>query len=63
LKRYESPASDQIPAELIPAGGETLWSEIHELINSIWNKEELPDQWNESIFVSVHKKGDKMKTS
>jgi hypothetical protein len=29
------------------------------LINSIWNKEELPDQWKESIIVPVHKKGDK----
>jgi hypothetical protein len=34
--------SDQISAELVQAGGETLMSEIHELINSIWNKEELP---------------------
>jgi hypothetical protein len=35
LKRYKSPGSDQIPAELIQAGGETLQSEIHKLINSI----------------------------
>jgi hypothetical protein len=32
---------------------------IHKLINSIWSKEELPDQWKESIIVPVHKKGDK----
>jgi hypothetical protein len=25
----------------------------------IWNKEELPHQWKESIVVSIHKKGDK----
>jgi hypothetical protein len=59
LTRYRSPGSDQIPAELIQAGGETSWSEIHKLINSIWNKEELPDQWKESIIVPVCKKGDK----
>jgi hypothetical protein len=29
LKKYESPGSDQIPAELYPAGGETLVSVIH----------------------------------
>jgi hypothetical protein len=29
------------------------------LFKSIWNKEELPDQWKESIIVPVHKKGDK----
>jgi hypothetical protein len=32
---------------------------IHTLINFIWNNQELPDQWKESIIVSVHKKGDK----
>jgi hypothetical protein len=59
LKKYKSPGSDQIPAELIQAGGEILLSAIHKLINSVWNKEELPDQWKESIIVPVHKKGDK----
>jgi hypothetical protein len=29
LKRYKLPDVDQIPAELIQAGGETLYSEIH----------------------------------
>jgi hypothetical protein len=59
LKRYKAPGSDQIPAELIQAGGETLRSEIHKLIMLIWNKEELPHQWKESIVVPIHKKGDK----
>jgi hypothetical protein len=36
LKRYKSPSSDEIPAELIQEGGETLRSKIHKLINSIW---------------------------
>jgi hypothetical protein len=59
LKKYKSPGSDEIPAELIQAGGEMLLSVIHKLINSVWNKEEWPDQWKESIIVPVHKKGDK----
>jgi hypothetical protein len=45
LKNYKSPGSEDIPAELIGAGGEILLSAIHKLINSVWNKEELPDQW------------------
>jgi hypothetical protein len=49
----------QIPAELIQAGGEMLLFAINKLINSVWNREELPDQWKESITVPVHKKGDK----
>jgi hypothetical protein len=59
LKKYKSPGSDEIPPELIQALGEILLSEIHKLINSVWNKKELPDQWKESIIVPVHKKGDK----
>jgi hypothetical protein len=59
LKKYKSPGGDEIPTELIQAGGKILLSAIHKLINSIWNKEELPDQWKESIIVPVHQKGDK----
>jgi hypothetical protein len=42
LKSYKSPATDQIPAELIKAVGGTLCSENHRLICSICNKEDLP---------------------
>jgi hypothetical protein len=59
LKSYKSPGSDNIPAELIKAGGETLYSEIHRLTCCVWNKEELPQQWKESIIVPIYKKGDK----
>jgi hypothetical protein len=59
LKRYKSPGTDQIPAEFIKAGGSKICSEIHKLINSTWNKEELPEQWKESITVPVYKKSDK----
>jgi hypothetical protein len=59
VKSYKSPGVDQIPAELIQAGGETLRSEIHKLIKLISNKEQLPHQWKKSVVVPIHKKGDK----
>jgi hypothetical protein len=59
LKRYKSLGTDQIQAKLIKARGETLCSEVYKIIHSMWNKEELPQQWKESIIVPVHKKGDK----
>jgi hypothetical protein len=43
-------------AELTQAGGEILFSAIHKLINTIWNKEELPDQWKESIMYQFTKR-------
>jgi hypothetical protein len=58
LKKYKSTGSDQIPAELYQAGGETLVSVIHNIITSIWNMEELHDQWKESIIVPIHKTDD-----
>jgi hypothetical protein len=44
LERHKSPGIDQISRELIKAGGRTFRSEIHKFINSICNKEELPEQ-------------------
>jgi hypothetical protein len=35
LKKYKSPGSDQILTKLYQAGGETLVSVMHKLINSI----------------------------
>jgi hypothetical protein len=54
LKKCGSPGSDQFQGR-----GEILLSVIHKLIISIWNKEEMHDQWKESIIVPIHKKGDK----
>jgi hypothetical protein len=56
FKRYTSPVIDQILAEFIQAGGNTLYSENHKLINSIWSKEELLWQWKEPVIVPVYKK-------
>jgi len=50
LKRHKSPGIDQIPAELIKAGSGKIRFEIHKLIYSIWNKEELPEEWKELIM-------------
>ena len=59
LKSHRSPDIDQIPPELIKAGGRTIRHESHKLIISIWNKEELPEEWKESIIVPIYKKGNK----
>jgi hypothetical protein len=59
LKSHKSRGIDQIPAELIKAGGKRIRFEIHKLIISIWIKEKLPEEWKESIIIPVYKKGDK----
>jgi len=44
LKSHKSQGIDQIPAELIMAGGRTICYYIHKLIISIWNKKELREE-------------------
>jgi len=58
LQRHKS-STDQSPEDLIKARDRTIRSEINKLTNSIWNKVELPDEWKESIIVTVYKKDDK----
>jgi len=47
LKSHKSPGIVQISAELIRAAGRKICYEIHELFVSIWNKEDLPEEWKE----------------
>ena len=49
LKSHKPPGTDQIPAEMIKVEGKTILYEIHNLIISISNKEELPEERKESI--------------
>jgi hypothetical protein len=53
LKMYKAKGTDQIPAE-----GETLCSQIHKQVNSIWCKEEVAQRWMESLIVPIYTKGD-----
>ena len=59
LISHKSPGIEQIPAELIKAGGRTICLEIHKLITSIWKKEKLPEEWKKSIIVPIHRKVNK----
>jgi hypothetical protein len=58
LRRHKLRGPDQIPAELYKAWGRTIHSVINELIISFWIKNELPEDWKESIIVLIYN-GDK----
>jgi len=59
IRKHKSPGIDQIPVELIKAGGRTICFDTNKLTNSIWNEEELPEEWKESIILPIYKKGNK----
>jgi hypothetical protein len=53
--KHKLPGFEQIPKELIKAESRTIHSEIHYLISSIWNKEELPEEWKELVMYMCSK--------
>jgi hypothetical protein len=56
LKRNKTPGIDQILAEAIKAGRRKIRYVIYKLINYIWNKNILPEDWKDSIIVPIYKK-------
>jgi len=56
LKNHKFPSVDQIPADLIKAGGRTICLEIYKHIISLWNKEELPEEWkSRSLYLCIRR--------
>jgi hypothetical protein len=43
---------------MIRSEGRKIRPEIHKLMKSVLNKEELPEEWKESTIVPIYKKGD-----
>jgi hypothetical protein len=54
MKDNRAPGEDDITAELTKGGGRNLWKNIHQLIVSIWEKEEMPEEWRIAIICPIH---------
>jgi hypothetical protein len=63
LKKYKSSGSNQISAEMIQAGGETLWSEIHKLFHSTGIKKNCLISGTSLLLLSIYNKGNKTDSS
>ena len=48
---------DNIPAELVQAGGETMIDVLTEICNRIWRTGEWPTPWTQSLIITLPKKG------
>ena len=57
LKKGKSAGVDNIPAELVQAGGEDVITALTTNCNKIWQTGELPTPWTQSLVITLPKKG------
>ena len=55
LEKGKSVGVDNIPAELVQAGGETMIDVLTEICNMIWRTGELPTPWTQSLIITLPK--------
>ena len=61
LKKGKSAGVDNIPGELVQAGGEDMISLLHKICNEIWKTGEWPKEWTQSLVITLPKKGNLQK--
>ena len=52
----KAPGPDDEPVEL-PKKGEAAIDELHAILTEIWESGEWPDDWTQSVFIPIPKKG------
>ena len=57
LKKGKSAEVDNIPAELVQAGGEDVITALMTMCNKIWQTGEWPTAWTQSLVITLPKKG------
>jgi len=60
LKNNRAPGEDSVTSELIKYGGRKLWNRIHQLITTIWDIEQMPQEWGTAIICPIYKQGEKV---
>ena len=56
-QKGKSAGVDNIPAELVQAGGEIMIDVLTEICNRIWRTGEWPTPWTQSLIITLPKKG------
>ena len=57
LKKEKSAGVDNIPAELVQAGGEIMIYVLTEICNWIWRTGEWPTPWTQSLIITLPENG------
>ena len=56
-KKGKSAGVDNIPAELVQAGGEDVITALTTICNKIWQTGEWPTPWTQSLVITLPNKG------
>ena len=57
MKKGKSAKVDNIPAELVQAGAEDVITALTTICNKVWQTREWPTPWNQSLVITLPKKG------
>ena len=57
MKKWKSAGVDNIPAELVQAGGEDVITALTTICNKIWQTGKWPTPWTQSLVITLPKKG------
>ncbi|XP_073831890.1 uncharacterized protein [Musca autumnalis] len=57
LKNGKAPGCDGLPAECFKVNPEATATILHNLFEHVWETEDIPTQWKESIIIKLPKKG------
>ena len=57
MKKGKSAGIDNIPGELVQAGGESMIDALHTICQKIWQTGDWPTKWTQSLVITLPKKG------
>ena len=58
LKNRKSPGVCLITAEMLKHGGKSIITWLHKIISTVWRTERSPQDWKDSVIVTIFKKDD-----
>jgi hypothetical protein len=60
VRNRRAPGKDEIPVEILKAGGQPLAEWLHEIIRDVWEQEIMVKDWTAAVLIRLYKnKGDK----
>ena len=58
LGNGKAPGPDQVAVELLKFGGDMTLNRLHEICLEVWTSGVWPEEWTQSVFIPLPKKGD-----